>query len=268
MARVWVNPIAAPPTGDLTLATVLDAVYPVGAIYTSVVSTSPATLFGFGTWLAIAAGRALVVVDPNDADFNAAEKTAGAKTVAAAGTNSGGVVTAHGAHTHDVTSNVTVTAHDAHTHSVTSNVAVDNHTSHTHTYTDVPNHVHTNSAFTDVASATTGSASTHYQTLAKTTDNSSTQSDFTPPNTGNPTTGVATGTTAGPNATITHGITNNAVTSGNPSASLTHSVTNNAVTSGNPSASLTHSVTDPTFTGTATSVVQPSFCIYAWKRTA
>lgn len=40
---------------------ILNAVYPVGSIYMSVNSTSPATLFG-GTWVAIAEGRTLVGV--------------------------------------------------------------------------------------------------------------------------------------------------------------------------------------------------------------
>lgn len=40
--------------------TALQALYPVGTIYTSTVSTNPATLFGFGTWVAYAAGRVLI----------------------------------------------------------------------------------------------------------------------------------------------------------------------------------------------------------------
>jgi hypothetical protein len=40
----------------------LSAVYPVGAIYLSTVATNPATLFGFGTWVAIA-GRFLIGAD-------------------------------------------------------------------------------------------------------------------------------------------------------------------------------------------------------------
>jgi hypothetical protein len=40
---------AVSPESNLTMASVLDTVYPVGAIYLSVSSTSPATLFG-GTW--------------------------------------------------------------------------------------------------------------------------------------------------------------------------------------------------------------------------
>ena len=35
-------------------------VYPVGSIYMSTVSTNPATLFGFGTWEAMPAGRVLL----------------------------------------------------------------------------------------------------------------------------------------------------------------------------------------------------------------
>jgi hypothetical protein len=35
-------------------------IYPVGSIYTSTVSTNPATLFGIGTWVAFGAGRVLV----------------------------------------------------------------------------------------------------------------------------------------------------------------------------------------------------------------
>ena len=53
--------------------------YPVGAIYTSVLSTSPASLFG-GTWVAFGAGRVLVGRDSSDSDFNVSEELGGAKT--------------------------------------------------------------------------------------------------------------------------------------------------------------------------------------------
>lgn len=55
--------------------------YPVGSLYLSVLPTNPATLFGYGTWEAFATGRVLVGVDAGDSDFDAAEKTSGAKTV-------------------------------------------------------------------------------------------------------------------------------------------------------------------------------------------
>lgn len=67
--------------GSLTLADV----YPVGCIYTTIVSTNPATVFGFGTWSAFGAGRVLVGLDSGNTAFDTVEETGGAKTVAAAG---------------------------------------------------------------------------------------------------------------------------------------------------------------------------------------
>lgn len=55
--------------------------YPVGSLFFSVLPTNPAEQIGLGTWVAFAAGRAIVGVDPGDTDFDAAEKTSGAKTV-------------------------------------------------------------------------------------------------------------------------------------------------------------------------------------------
>ena len=66
---------AAPAATTATLS----AVYPVGAIYTSVVATSPATLFG-NTWVAIGAGKVLIGLDASDTDFDTVEATGGAKT--------------------------------------------------------------------------------------------------------------------------------------------------------------------------------------------
>lgn len=57
----------------------LQAVYPVGSIYTSTVSTSPATLFGFGTWVEFGAGKVLVGQDTGDTSFDVLEETGGSK---------------------------------------------------------------------------------------------------------------------------------------------------------------------------------------------
>lgn len=73
--------------------------FPVGAVFIAVVSTNPATLLGYGTWVAFAAGRMLVGLNGADADFDTAEETGGAKTSSA-------VVN----HTHAV--NVTDPGHD------------------------------------------------------------------------------------------------------------------------------------------------------------
>lgn len=57
----------------------LQALYPVGTIYTNIaVSTNPATLFGFGTWVAIT-GRVVVGLDSGDSSFNTAGGTGGSK---------------------------------------------------------------------------------------------------------------------------------------------------------------------------------------------
>ena len=51
--------------------------FPVGAIYTAVVSTNPGTLLGFGTWTAFGAGRVMVGFNASNALFDTAEETGG-----------------------------------------------------------------------------------------------------------------------------------------------------------------------------------------------
>lgn len=64
-----IAPTAAPGTNTTQIATTafvtaaatsLSTIYPIGSIYTSTVNTHPATLFGFGTWVAFGAGRVLI----------------------------------------------------------------------------------------------------------------------------------------------------------------------------------------------------------------
>ena len=207
--------------------------FPVGAVFIGVVSTNPNTLLGYGTWSAFGAGRVLVGRDSGDVDFDTAEETGGAKTVTSTGSVAAPTISGSTA------------AEAAHTHSVTSNVTVADHGSHTHTYTEVPNHVHLVERF---PTATGGSTGFTVDTSMSGTPTNSSQ------NTANPTGGVATGTTAGPSATLTHSPTNNAVTSG-AGASHSHAVGTLAASA-------------PTYTGNATSVVQPYIVVYMWKRTA
>lgn len=54
--------------------------FPVGSVFIAVVSTNPATLLGYGTWSAFAAGRMLVGLDAADVDFDTVEETGGSKT--------------------------------------------------------------------------------------------------------------------------------------------------------------------------------------------
>ena len=56
----------------------LQGLHPVGSIYMNATnSTNPATLLGFGTWVAFGAGRVPVGFDAGNSLFNAAEKTGG-----------------------------------------------------------------------------------------------------------------------------------------------------------------------------------------------
>lgn len=61
--------ISAVALSDLTILTALD-IYPIGAIYLSVVSTDPSTYFG-GTWVRVGEGRMLVGHSTTDSTFEA-----------------------------------------------------------------------------------------------------------------------------------------------------------------------------------------------------
>lgn len=60
-------------------AAILNLVYPIGFVITLGVSTNPATLFGIGTWTAIA-GKVIVGIDAGQTEFDALDETGGEKT--------------------------------------------------------------------------------------------------------------------------------------------------------------------------------------------
>lgn len=84
---------------DAAITAVKSALFPVGAIYTAVVSTNPGTLLGFGTWTAFGAGRVMVGFDSGNSLFDTAEETGG----------SADAITV--SHTHTATSTVTDAGH-------------------------------------------------------------------------------------------------------------------------------------------------------------
>jgi len=65
-------------------ANIADAVYPVGAIFTTVTtyanSAAVVSAIGGTTWVAFGAGKVLVGLDSGDTDFDTAEETGGTKT--------------------------------------------------------------------------------------------------------------------------------------------------------------------------------------------
>lgn len=91
-----------------------------------------------------------------------------------------------------------------------SGTAVTDHASHTHTYTDVVNHVHVQ----NVNTGTTGGSNGYG------VDTSTNGSAATAISTANPTGGVATGTTNGPSATLTHSVTQPSAHSYTPTGSV------------------------------------------------
>lgn len=79
------SPIIPAPTTDLQAATkkyvddLIQALYPVGSVYCNkAVATNPATLLGFGTWVAIG-GKVLVGLD-GTTEFATLAQTGGTKT--------------------------------------------------------------------------------------------------------------------------------------------------------------------------------------------
>ena len=68
--------------GATQLGVIMTSIYPVGCVFTAIVSTNPATLLaGMSgtTWVAFGSGKTLVGLDSGDADFNAIEETGGHK---------------------------------------------------------------------------------------------------------------------------------------------------------------------------------------------
>ena len=98
----------------------LQAIYPVGSVYiNAAVSTNPATLLGFGTWVTVGDGKVLVNQDTADTSFDVLGETGGSKdaiTVAHTHTLSASTAPA-GNHTHALED-------PGHTHTVPSGAAV------------------------------------------------------------------------------------------------------------------------------------------------
>lgn len=87
---------------DAAIAAAKSALFPVGAIYMGTVSTNPATLLGFGTWTALAAGRMLM--GAGDAGYPAGTTGGSANAIVVSHSHTvTGTAASGGSHAHGVT---------------------------------------------------------------------------------------------------------------------------------------------------------------------
>ena len=86
-------------------ALTLAAAYPVGSIYTATVSTNPATLLGFGTWTAFAAGRVMI---GNGGGFSAGATGGSADSIVVSHTHT--ATSTDSGHVHSVNAGANATA--------------------------------------------------------------------------------------------------------------------------------------------------------------
>ena len=162
-----VAPTASYGTNTTQLATTafvqaaLQAMYPVGSVYiNAAVTTNPATLLGFGTWVTVGDGKVIVNQDAGDASFDVMGETGGSKDAIAV------------SHTHTFSG-------------TTGNMSAN--ATHTHTITD-PGHTHTDTSVTGGGSVNfngggwanlTGSTTTSSSTTGITISSASTEHTHT-----------------------------------------------------------------------------------------
>ena len=78
---------------------VAQALFPVGAIYTATVSTNPATLLGFGTWTAFAAGKTII---GNGGGFTAGSTGGSADAIVVSHTHTATTTATDSGHSHAI----------------------------------------------------------------------------------------------------------------------------------------------------------------------
>ena len=240
-------------TKKISVSVLLSFLYPIGTIYTSIISTNPATVFGFGTWVAFAAGKVLVGLNSSDTDFDTVEETGGEKTHQ---------LTTSDLASHNHTQNSHNHTQDSHNHTQDSH----NHTQDSHNHTQ-DSHNHTQNAHTHIQNA---HAHPTQQAQGSTTASTSGTHIMTSTSTGGSLRNIATNELV-PNATPTDQNatpTNNATTATNQATTATNqaaTATNQATTATNQAATATNNVAGG---DTAHNNLQPYIVVYMFKRTA
>lgn len=276
---------AVDPTTDVNFTawksfqrSLVDIVYPVGSIYMSVNSVSPATLFG-GTWQAIS-GRFLLAAGGNyslGSTGGAATKTLTVENMPShTHTGSANNYT----HTHNVTTtaksiSVTTGSAGSHTHGVTfPQTTVVSTSAGSHTHTRGTMEITGRIAAAGLFDADTG----QYEASGALSKYTTSQNKGDADKTGSNTWGLAlkasdgwTGATAS-NGAHTHNVTIAKTDMATGSAGAhTHSVTVNVPAQTNTSTSNTHNHTvtvESTGGGAAFNVMPPYLAVNIWKRTA
>lgn len=205
-------------------------IYPIGAIYTSVVNTNPSTFIG-GTWNAFGSGRTLVGVDTGQTEFDLVEETGGAKT-----------------HTLSI-SEMPSHTHIQNSHNHTQNSHNHNQNAHTHTQNSHNHNQNSHNHNQNAHNHGTGlyGAGGNRLDARETYDNQATNNQrFT------------SSTTATNQATTA---TNQATTATNQNTTAT----NIATTAINQATTATNQNTGG---GSAHNILQPYITVYFWKRTA
>jgi microcystin-dependent protein len=64
---------------DNVTFSVISAIYPIGSLYSSTISTNPSVTLGVGTWVTFGAGKVQVGFNAAETEFNTAEATGGEK---------------------------------------------------------------------------------------------------------------------------------------------------------------------------------------------
>lgn len=231
-------------------------IYPVGAIYISVNSTSPATLFG-GTWEALR-DRFLIGAGNSYAVNGTGGQTSVSYTPA--GSNSGGSV-----------GNTTLTTNQipSHNHTFTGSSATSNNQSagHTHTYTDYYATTTGNCAIT-VAQMAKHDHTIYIQGFGGNGDNALGWGwDGHCGNWNGPVGNTGSGNNHN------HGGSNTSTTrtSNGISANHTHSLTaKGSIGNSGGGGAHNHGFTNPSFSGTKATIatMPPYLAVYMWKRTA
>ena len=237
---------------------VLETIYPVGSIYITTDTTSPATLFG-GTWERYSQGRVLLgyggsssVSDgTNSMTFDTLEATGGKFYVPGvlAHTHSitGSVGGSDGTHTHGSSMSGLSISGGNHTHSHTLSVS-----SHYHDFT-VPDHRHYTGASSGIKGSGSGTASdVNYDSASQKTTYHTGGINFskTP----------ATGTTGSASPSLSGSISY----STSHSHTISGSVTVNSTSSGH---GHSFSLTASSRGDNSVSNLQPYVVVYIWKRT-